>query len=224
VEYITVSNGLGYYSPKPGLGMQAGAFFPNRLGLYIGDSWKFKKNVTLSCGLRYVHETGRTNSDYPAIPRLNALMRGLGNPVRQANLNFAPQLGFAWDPTGNGKTSIRGGIGLFYENVLMPMLAFDLTNRAPVGAFSQNPAACSGTASPQPVPIPGGVLQPTFCSAMVDGVLTSNPLSIGVVANQILAFQKQYQLASPLKCERAEPKLYWNASATGTLNRRGQPV
>lgn len=215
VEYVTVSNGLGYYSPKPGLRMPAGAFFPNRLGLYVGDSWKWKKNVTLSYGLRYVRETGRNDSDYPAVPQLNALIPGLGNPVRQPNLDFAPQLGFAWDPTGSGKTSIRGGIGLFYENVLLPMIAFDLTNRAPAGAFSQTPSACTGTASPQPVPVPGGVMQPTFCSAMVDGALTNNPVAIGVVANQIVAFQKQYQLASPLNVSAPNPNYI------GTLLQQG---
>ena len=82
MESVTVGNGLGYYSPSPGLGMRTGAFFPNRLGLYVGDSWKWKKNFTLSYGLRYVRETGRINSDYPAIPQLNALIPGLGNPVR----------------------------------------------------------------------------------------------------------------------------------------------
>jgi len=222
VEYVTMSNGLGYYSPSPGLGMRAGAFFPNRLGLYVGDSWKWKKNITLSYGLRYVRETGRTNSDYPAIPQLNALIPGLGNPVRQPNLDLAPQLGFAWDPTGSGKTSVRGGVGLFYENILMPMIAFDLTNRAPVGAFSQTPMACTGTASPQPVPIPGGVLQPTFCSAMADGVLTNNPVAIGVAANQIVAFQKQYQSASPLNVNAPNPNyigmLLQQGLSTGATN------
>jgi len=202
--------------------MPAGAFFPNRLGLYVGDSWKWKKNVTLIYGLRYVRETGRTNSDYPAIPQLNALIPGLGNPVRQPNLNFAPQLGFAWNPTGSGKTSIRGGIGLFYDNVLAPTVAVDLTNRAPVGAFSQPPAACTGTASPQPVPVPGGMLQPTFCGAMVDGVLTNNPVAIGVAANQILAFQKQYQLASPLNVNAPNPNyigtLLQQGLSTGAAN------
>jgi len=202
--------------------MPAGAFFPNRLGLYVGDSWKWKKNITLSYGLRYVRETGRTNSDYPAIPQLNTLIPGLGNPVRQPNLDFAPQLGFAWDPTGSGKTSIRGGIGLFYDNVLAPTVAVDLTNRAPVGAFSQPPAACTGTASPQPVPVPGGMLQPTFCGAMVDGVLTNNPVAIGVAANQILAFQKQYQLASPLNVNAPNPNyigtLLQQGLSTGAAN------
>src|SRR5271169_5648311 len=133
VEFVAIGNGLGYFSATPGMGMPAGAYFFHRLGLYLGDTWKWKRNFTLSYGLRYVHETGRTNSDYPAIPQLNALIPGLGNPVRQPNLNFAPQLGFAWDPTGSGKTSVRGGIALFYENVVMPMAAFDLTNRAPSG-------------------------------------------------------------------------------------------
>jgi hypothetical protein len=40
-------------------------------------------------------------------------MPGLGNRVKQPNTNFSPQLGFAWDPWKNGKTSIRGGIGCF---------------------------------------------------------------------------------------------------------------
>ena len=133
VEYVTVGNGLGYVTPTPGLGLPAGSYFYHRLAAYLGDSWKLKRNFTLSYGLRYVRETGRSDSEYPAIPQLNALIPGLGNQVRQPNSNFAPQLGFAWDPMGNGKTSIRGGIGLYYENVLSIVAPVDPAYRVADG-------------------------------------------------------------------------------------------
>lgn len=217
VETVTVSNGLGYYSPAPCLNFQAGCFYLHRLGLYVGDSWKWKKNVTLIYGLRYIRETGRTDSQYPAIPQLNALIPGLGNPVRQPNLDFAPQLGIAWDPTGSGKTVVRSGIGLYYENVLAAVFAFDLLNRAPAGTFAaQSPTACSGTGTPLPVPVPGGQsLQPSFCGT------PGNPVAIGAVATQIADFQKQYQAEYPLNLKLPNPSylgtLLQDGFGTGTL-------
>ena len=211
VEYVSISNGLGYYSPVPCLNFQAGCFYLHRLGLYAGDVWKWKKNFTLNYGLRYVRETGRTDSDYPAIPELNALIPGLGNPVRQPNLNFAPQLGIAWDPRGNGKTVVRSGIGLYYENVLAVIFAFDLLNRAPAGTFAaQGATACSGTGIPLPVPIPGGQpLEPAFCGT------PENPVAIGTVAPQIAKFQKQYQAEYPFNLKLPNP------SYLGTLLQGG---
>jgi hypothetical protein len=188
-----VSNGLGYLTPTPGLGLRAGAFPYHRLAAYIGANSKWKRNLTLTYGLRYVRDTGRSNSEFAAIPELNALIPGLGNRVRQPNLNFAPQLGFAWDPKGSGKTSIRGGIGLFYENVLTIVAPSDPLYRTSTGnVFLQFPTACNGTATPLAVPIPGGALEPSFC-----GTATGGPVAIGTVASQIAAFQKLYQANSP---------------------------
>jgi hypothetical protein len=201
VESVTVGNGLGYLTPFPGLGLPAGSFFYHRLAAYFGGSSKWKRNLTLNYGVRYVRETGRSDSQFPQIPELNALMHGLGNRIRQPNSNFAPQLGFAWDPTGKGKTSIRGGIGLFYENVLLSAAALDPLYRTAIGdVFVQFPTACQTTATPLPVPIPGGALTPGFC-----GTAAGGPIAIGVAGNQIAAFQKLYQADSLFDLKVANP-------------------
>jgi hypothetical protein len=212
VEYVSVGNGLGYFTPTPGLGLPAGSIFYHRLAAYFGMNWKWMRNFTLTYGVRYAREPGRSDSQYPAIPELNALIPGLGSRVRQPNSNFAPQLGFAWDPTGRGKMAIRGGIGLFYENVLAIVAPSDSTFRVQTGnVFTQQPTACAGTAQPQEISTPAGSLLPTFCSTVIEG----NPIAIGTAAAQIAAFQKLYQTDSPFNLNATNPNYI------GTLLSRG---
>jgi Carboxypeptidase regulatory-like domain len=201
VEYVYLGNGLGYSTTNPSFGYPAGGLVDNRIGAYLGDSWKVKRNLTLTYGLRYVRDTGRTDSNLPGIPELNALMPGLGNPVKQPNLNFAPQLGVAWDVTGQGKTVIRAGIGLFYENAIWNNVAFDAPNREKTGAFGQFPTACNGANTPLPVVASGGALPlPAFCGTSNNGLV-----AIGSAANAIEAYQKQYQALSPFNVNLPNP-------------------
>ena len=212
VEFVEVSNGLGYVTPFPGLGLPAGSFVYDRLGAYVGASSKWRRNLTLTYGVRYAREPGRSDSQYPAIPELNALIPGLGNRVRNPESNFAPQLGFAWDVKGKGKTAIRGGIGLFYENVLTTVAqGADSEFRSVDGdVFVQTPTACSATGEPQRVAIPGGQsLLPTFCGA------SGSPVAIGAVTNEIVAFQQQYQADSPFSLTAPNPNY------VGTLLNQG---
>ncbi|HXZ40110.1 MAG TPA: carboxypeptidase regulatory-like domain-containing protein [Terriglobales bacterium] len=202
VETVDVGNGLGYLTPFAGLGLPAGAFYYHRLGAYIGASSKWKRNLTLTYGVRYAREPGRSDSEFPAIPQLNALIPGLGNPVRNPEANFAPQLGFAWDVNGRGRTAIRGGIGLFYENVLTSLAPLDAEYRTPMGnVFTQEPTACAGTGLPLPVAISSTqTLTPIFC-----GTASGGQIAIGTVANQIVAFQQQYQADSPFSLTAPNP-------------------
>ena len=203
VEYVQVSNALGYFTPFPGLGLPAGSFVYHRLGAYVGASSRWKRNLTLSYGVRYAREPGRSDSEFPVIPQLNALIPGLGNRIREPNLNFAPQLGFAWDPGGKGKTSIRGGVGLFYENVLTAVAPTDPEYRTPVGdVFAQTPTACAGTGLPQSIAIsPTQTLPlPLFC-----GTANGGQIAIGTVAPQIVASQQQYQADSPFSLTTPNP-------------------
>ena len=77
------------------------------------------------------------------------------------------------------------------------------------------PTIARPLASPQPVPIPAGVLQPTFCSAVMNGAPTSNPVAIGLVASQIVAFERRYQAASPVDVSAPNP------TYIGTLLQQG---
>src|ERR1700691_4947277 len=196
----TLGNGLGFSTSKAALGFPAGGLGPdNRILLYLGDSWKIRSNFTLTYGLRYERDTGRTDSQYPAIPGLSALIPGLGDPVNQPNKNFGPDLGFAWDPMKNGKTAIRGGIGLFWENAIWNNVLFDGPFREATGAFAHFPSPCAAAGSPSTLQTSTGPITP---SAAVCGTSAGYPL-IGNAVPAVVALAKQYQAASPL--DTAEP-------------------
>ncbi len=174
---------------------------------YFSDAWKLKHNFTLTYGLRYNRDTSRTDSDLAAIPALNAYGPGFGNQVRQPNMNFGPQVGIAWDPTGNGRTVVRAGIGLFYENSLWNNQRFDRPARLAQGQLGLTQQACIGGV-PQTFTLPGTATQitPTFCGQ-----------PIGAVEAQIALLQQQYQAATASAGAQSNPGFIGN-SLTSTIN------
>jgi hypothetical protein len=182
---VILGNGQGFSTEKPSFGFPAGGLGPdNRISWYIGDSWKLKPNFTLTYGLRYVRDTGRTDSDLAPIPALNQFGAGLGNRVNNPNMNFAPQLGFAWDPNKTGKTVFRGGIGLFYENSIWNNVLFDRPARLTQGRFLQTLPACAGGAA-QPLPFATSIDLNNVCGKPV-----------GQVQAQLATLQSEFQAAA----------------------------
>lgn len=198
VEQVRYGNGLGFSTLQPALGFPAGGLGPDkRLGLYIGDNWKVLPNFTVSLGVRYVRDTGRTDSDLPADASINGAFPGWGNPVKQANANFAPQLGIAWDPMKNGRTVIRGGIGLYYENVIYNNVLFDRPLRLQTGAFNQTTLGCS-SGTPENLPVAGGTLTPVTGSC-------GNNVFVGNAIPAILQTWQEYKAGNPLNLTAANP-------------------
>jgi hypothetical protein len=210
---VVVGNGQGFSTTQPALGFPAGGLGPdNRLSLYIGDTWKVRHNLTITPGLRWSRDTGRTDSDLPAIPELNAAFPGFGNRIRQANTDFGPQLGLVWDPRGNGKTSIRAGIGLFYENVIFNNVLFDRPLRLRTGAFLQFPPACLfGSALPVPTTTAG-----TITVDSVQGIDPTSPSgsycddTIANSAAALASFEATYQADNPFSLTTPNPAFIGN--------------
>lgn len=184
-DFVFVGNGLGFSTEKPAFDLPLGGLGPdNRLAFYGGDTWKILPNLTVTAGLRWLRDTGRTDSDLPVIPEVNAVLPGFGNKVKQRNKNFAPQLSIAWDPFKNGKTVVRAGIGLFYENVIFNNVLFDRPERLAKGGFLSFPLACNFGTTPG-VPFADGKVRTLPASACTD--------VIGNVAPTLAAFQQQFQ-------------------------------
>jgi Carboxypeptidase regulatory-like domain/TonB dependent receptor len=78
---------------------------------FLQDDWRLHPRLTLNLGMRYEYQA---NPD-PINP--NPLIPGTSNRVSDKN-NFGPRLGFAYAVTPDGKTSLRGGWGLYYGRVI----------------------------------------------------------------------------------------------------------
>ena len=94
-------------------------------GAYITDNYRLRPNLTLNLGVRYEPVTVPTET----AGRLAALPTPSSNPATSLHLgspyfpnssfmNFAPRVGFAWDPYGKGLTSVRGAYGLYDTQTL----------------------------------------------------------------------------------------------------------
>ncbi len=90
-------------------------------GFYLQDDYRVKSNLTLNLGLRYefVTEPSETEGKLAVLKTPLDAKPLVGRVFENPSLeNFAPRVGFAWDPFSSGKTAIRGGFGIFYDQIL----------------------------------------------------------------------------------------------------------
>jgi len=169
-----VSQTVGAYDPLTGMaGKVVFGGQTNPFGFYAQDDWKVTPNLSLTLSLRWDNFTNHTawgNSGF----RFSSLLLGSGNTfseqvtnaiVRQVSgvfensmSNFwSPRIGFAWDPSHSGNWSVRGGVGVFRDWVVLGQ-SVDQTRNNPPGVIS--PTFTTGCPNPPTCPV-----QPIFALA-----------------------------------------------------------
>ncbi len=214
VHRIDVGNGEGCFTEIAEFGQKCGGQFDTRFQAYVGDTWKIKPNLTFLYGLRYNRDTGRTDSDLKAIPELNAFQAGLGNPVHQPNKNFGGTLGLAWDPKKDGKTVIRAGAGLYYENGVFNNVLFDRPGRLTTGLFNQVQEVCTQGG----VTLPDGTFVTTVDGLDIPTQICGDNNAVGNVQTAISDLQKMYQAATLSAGPQANGAYFGSSNTTANTS------
>ncbi|PYR74686.1 MAG: hypothetical protein DMF86_17820 [Acidobacteria bacterium] len=112
------------------------------VGVYFQDDYHPATNLTLNLGLRWEEQIGPYSNDFQT-PVLSDLGRlGFNNKRKNDLNNFGPRLGFAWDVNGDGKSVIRGGYGIYYDEIFQNITLYERWTdvRTPLNFLSFSPS------------------------------------------------------------------------------------
>jgi hypothetical protein len=168
-----------------------------RLALYAEDSWRVTRRLTVNYGLRWqttyglFTASGRTQAENPAYLTLQALQIPVTVP-HDDRKQFGPRIGIAYSPADDGKTVIRAGFGMLYNDLAQNgwATAFQAVNAPPGPCVDpvQNPAGSENTGC-----IPGDAFG--GAGNLIDGRYRT-PYAIHSSAGVQHAFNQHWTLAA----------------------------
>jgi hypothetical protein len=108
---------------------------------FAQDEWRTTPRLTLNLGLRWDYE------QFPEPFLVNSALPQTANKPADKN-NFGPRIGFAVDASGDGKTSLRGGYGIYYGRINGTIIINSLINTGLTTGQAVSSVAATSSASP----------------------------------------------------------------------------
>lgn len=92
---------------------------------YLQDDWKPTPRLTLNLGLRYEIQTGPYSNPFHPVGKQVLADAGFPSENHNDRNNFGPRVGFAYDVNGNAKFVVRGGYGLYYDEIFQNITLYE---------------------------------------------------------------------------------------------------
>ena len=156
----------------PSFNLREGA---KQFAFYAQDDWKITPRFTLNIGVRYDVDFGFVDNAHAAENRTFQVLRIIDSPfaskvVEDDKNNISPRVGFAWDVRGNGRSVIRGGYGIYFDQSFLnvPLFAVQQANPEIYATFANDAANLSIDSPPPTIPRPLNNLLPLTRGRMLD--------------------------------------------------------
>ncbi len=163
-----------------GIGIEGLKFSTDEYNFFAQDDFRITPRLTVNLGVRYEYQRMPKaiipNSSTATIPNDGRTLVAATSTIPDDKNNFGPRLGLAYDLTGDGKTSIRAGYGIYYGRIVTAQIYNALLNTG-------NPGG-QGQVSLNPAVVTSGA--PIF-----PNVLPSNPGSLSLAGIQF--YQDNFQ-------------------------------
>jgi len=135
-----------------GIGIPGIDLAVNEYAFFVQDDFRVNPRFTLNLGMRWEYQKLPKpilpNSSTVVIPSDGRTLAEATSTLPDDKDNFGPRLGFAWDLTGDGKTSLRGGFGVYYGRLMVAQVFNAMINTGNPAGQGQASIAVSSASAP----------------------------------------------------------------------------